>query len=38
VQYRKEVDMCELGEVCLYTVDEELSIEVLSMPCVYIFL
>jgi len=38
VQYRKEVDTCEPGEVCLYTVDKELQIEVISVAFVYILL
>lgn len=38
MQYRTEVDTCVPGEVCLYTVDKELEIEILSVACVYIIL
>jgi len=32
------VNMCEPGEVCLYTVDEEFEIAILSVACVYTIL
>jgi len=38
MQYRKEGDKCESGEACLFPVDEEFEIEILSVACVYIIL